>query len=310
MKEIKAFEAPFNWKTFYDDVVDKCEGYIKTGYWEGIDRHRLRLWLQNFHSDEEKYLSACMLDSMVFRTPKMINASFKHIATSIIPNFLAKHGAIFSGDLTEWLQNLKKGSDIPFRFIAIEEVDNKVGKSGSVIIRELQQVLDLAGHMCQKPSRIPKLNKDVKAIVLIDDFAGTGEQFCNFYIEKIKNAVIDKYKVLYVPLAAHEIAVKNIESKFPEVEVRPVELLSERDSFFADRRGTFYGDETNTAESAKSFYLKLCSRRNFGKLNYLLGKGDLSLTYAFSLSTPNNNLKLIYHNPMDGKWNHLLYRKR
>jgi hypothetical protein len=304
------FKAPVDWISYYDVVIERCNNYIKTGYWEGIEELKLKLWLTNFYSDEEKYFAACLLDALVFRTPQMVNASFQHIATSIIPNFLNKYRIKIPDELDNWVYSLSSGVGIPLRIIAIEDVDKKTGKSGSVVIRDIKKSLDLAGHLSKKPEHIGEIPCDIKALVLIDDFAGTGEQFISFFQNKVKPYLNDGQAILYVPLAAHEVAITNIKEKCTEVDISPVELLSEEDSFFHPVNGYFQGDKENSTSDAKQFYLDVCKRRGFEKQGYLLGKGDLCLSFAFHLSTPNNNLKLLYHKPVDNSWNNLLYRSK
>jgi hypothetical protein len=302
------FKAPTDWISYYDVVVERCNNYIKTGYWEGIDALNLKLWLINFITNEEKYFAACLLDSLVFRTPQMVHASFQHIASSIIPNFLNKNNIEIPDELDKWIHSLSSGDQIPFRIVAIENVDKKAGKSGSVVIRDIKKSLDLPGHLSKKPEHIGEIPAKIKALVLIDDFAGTGEQFTSFFIGKVKPHLKVGQAVLYVPLAAHVTAIKKIKEKCSEIEVAPVELLTEEDSFFHPIDGYFQGDEKNTSIVAKQFYLDMCENRGFKDLDFLLGKGDLCLSFAFYLSTPNNNLKLLYHKPTNNSWNNLLYR--
>lgn len=303
------FEAPLNWDIYYDDVVSKCESYVEYGYWDDVELYQLRAWLSNFESDEEKYLSACILDGLVYRSKQMVKSSFRTIASSIIPKFLDEQKIDYDDSLDDWLTTLKSGRDTPIRFVAIENVDNRTGKSGSVIIREFIETLDLAGHLTMKPEAVGRIPAYVKAIVLIDDFAGTGNQFCEFFKNNLADKELNK-KILYVPLAAHKDAVDYIKRSYPSIEVCPVELLTDDDSFFTPINGYFRGDNKNSVDDAKNFYLDLCERSPLKGSSFLLGKGDLCLTFGFHLSTPNNNLKIIYHNSETPSWNRLLYRRQ
>lgn len=85
----------------------------------------------------------------------------------------------------------------------------------------------------------------------------------------------------------------------------------QEDEFFYPQEGYFRGDKKNTIEEAQEFYLNLCDSIGLDRSApnaFLLGKGGLSLSYAFHLSTPNNNLKLYYHRADNNSWNHLLLR--
>ncbi|GAB3023519.1 phosphoribosyltransferase-like protein [Bowmanella dokdonensis] len=303
------FEAPHNWDIYYDDVVSKCESYISFGYWEDIELYQLRSWLSNFETDEEKYFSACILDALVYRSRSMVKSSFKNIASSIVPKFLKKNSIPYDSNIDDWLTRLKEGKKVPIRFVSVENVDNKAGKSGSVIIRDLIETLDLAKHVTQIPENVPKFPDEVKAIILVDDFAGTGSQFVDFFKKNIDPYNI-RVPILYTPLAAHQDAINYIEQQLPQVEVVPVELLSQDDSFFSPINGYFRGDNKNNVTDAKAFYLEMCERTPLKGKEFLLGKGELCLTFAFHLSTPNNNLKVIYHDSEENGWSRLLYRRK
>jgi len=300
-----------DWQKKYEEVIHKTQAYIQSNYWDGIDIHTLRAWLKNFKTDEEKYFSGCMLDALVFRTKEMVDSCYRHLASSLIPKFLASRHINLPNEIDEWLLNLKTGKNVPFRFIAIETIKGKPGKSGSVVARDLRNELFLARHLVQSPNKIPNFTSEVEAIIFLDDFAGTGEQFCDFFDEISPNLLVQSYHIAYCPLACHEDAKKLIEGSYPNVTVIPVELLTKEDEFFHPLDGYFRGDKENNIDDAKEFYLNVCEKMGLDRSDenaYLLGKGGLSLSFAFHLSTPNNNLKLYYHRPVDDSWNYLLQR--
>lgn len=305
------FEAPQGWEDYYEKVISKCNAYVKSGYWEEIDIHALRGWLGNFKSPSDKYFSACMLDALVYRSRKMVDSSLKHISSSIIPNFFSNAGIQLNEEnLAKWCLSLQTGKDVPFRFVAIEGVDNKSGKSGSIVVRQIKESLDLAGHLTPLVENLHKAPENVKAIVFIDDFSGTGEQFIEYYNMKVKLHLKDHIPILYAPLAAHENAIIKIEDTLENVSVRPAEIITEKDSFFSPIANSFRGDKQNSISSAKAHYLKICRENGFEKDDFLLGKGDQALTFAFYFSTPNNNLKLLYNKKTGNPWKNLLNRNR
>jgi len=304
------FEAPDWSESFYDDICAKSETYIHSGYWDDIEVRHLRNWLTNFKTKEEKYLAACILDSLVYRSRRMVNSSIDEIAITRIPSFLKEKKIEDVCCIKSWLLRLRQGEAIPFRIIAIEDVDQRAGKSGAVLSRRVDERLHLARHLTKKLENFDSLHKDVRAIVLIDDFAGTGEQFVSFMNKLSEKKNFDKYEYLYVPLAAYKGAIGFIQESFPNVVVDPVEILTEEDSLFFPINGYFQGDKKNSVEAAKEFYLNLCANRGFANTSFLLGKGELALTFGFDFSTPNNNIKLLYHNPNDNSWKNLLVRRQ
>ena len=82
------FEAPEGSESFFDDVVEKSDQYIDSGYWDDLEKLNLRSWLTNFNTSDEKYFAACLLDSLVYRTRRMVNSSLDEVASTRIPNFL------------------------------------------------------------------------------------------------------------------------------------------------------------------------------------------------------------------------------
>lgn len=305
------FKAPTDWQKKHEEIIQKTQAYIQSNYWDGIDIYTLRAWLKNFKTDEEKYFSACMLDALVFRTKQMVDSSYRHLASSVIPKFLNSRNIAIPLEIDEWLVSLRMGVKVPFRFIAIETVKGKPGKSGSVVARDIKLELFLARHLVQPPEKIPEFASEVRSIIFIDDFAGTGEQFCDFFNDLLPYLSGQSYSIAYCPLACHEDAKKHIEDTYPNVTVLPVELLTKEDEFFHPLDGSFRGDKKNTVDEAEEFYLNLCEKIGLdgsAPNAFLLGKGGLSLSFAFHLSTPNNNLKLYYHRPDNDSWNHLLQR--
>jgi hypothetical protein len=199
------FKAPEGSESFYEDVVAKSEKYISIGYWDDIEQLNLRSWLTNFETPEEKYFAACLLDSLVYRSKRMVNSCIDEVVISRVPNFLRANNIEEINCISAWLERLCRGDKVPFRFIAIEDVDKKAGKSGAVLSRRVDERLNLAGHLTRKLDDFEAMNEEVKAVVLIDDFAGTGEQFANYMAKVAKKDNYHKYCYLYVPLAARNV---------------------------------------------------------------------------------------------------------
>ncbi len=47
---------------------------IYTKIWDGLDPTRLRSWLTNFESTEEKYFAAKLLDTLIYRSANQTRA--------------------------------------------------------------------------------------------------------------------------------------------------------------------------------------------------------------------------------------------
>ena len=59
---------PKEWKTYADAIKDRCRDLIEYKIWSGLDLMQFDTWRQNFITDEEKYFSSCLLDSLIYRS--------------------------------------------------------------------------------------------------------------------------------------------------------------------------------------------------------------------------------------------------
>jgi hypothetical protein len=61
------FQEPKDAVTYTTEITRRAEALIDNKVWTGIKVQRLRAWLSNFRTKEEKYFGACVLDSLVYR---------------------------------------------------------------------------------------------------------------------------------------------------------------------------------------------------------------------------------------------------
>ncbi|GAB1038963.1 phosphoribosyltransferase-like protein [Shewanella algae] len=303
-----SFETPNGWNQYYSSVISKTRLLIKQGIWEELDELNLNRWLSNFTCDKSKYLSACMLDALIYRSNKMCHSMMRKILIEIVPNYCRTIEIENFSSISEWKDKISNGEQL-VRFIPVSISDGKV-KSSSVVVREFIEANDIPQRCVQQPEKIEDAIKNgTRLVVFLDDFAGSGYQFNKFIAQKNISNYKGKVNFLYVPLAAHTTAISRIESVNDFVKVHPVEVLSSKHEFFHEcDEGFFRGDKTNTAEEAKEFYEDYCSNR-FDNRKYLFGMSSQCLTYSFFLSCPNNNLKALYHE-QGTTWKRLLFRGR
>ncbi|WDE12034.1 hypothetical protein [Thalassomonas haliotis] len=303
-----SFKAPTGWDQYHKSVISKTRLLIKLGVWEEIDELSLNRWLTNFKTDESKYLAACMLDALTYRSKKMCHSMMRKILGETVPNYCRSIGIENFEKISEW-QNLIKSGNSLVRFTPVSISDGKV-KSSSVIVRHFIEANDIPQRCVQQTENLERAIKNgTQLIVFLDDFAGTGLQFNKFIKQKELEKFTDRVNFLYTPLAAHTAAIKRIESKHPSIKVLPVEILDEQHEFFHEcKDGFFRGDQTNTVQDAKKYYENYCSKA-FDNDKDLFGLENQCLTYSFFLSCPNNNLKALYHEQPQG-WKRLLFRGR
>lgn len=173
--------------------------------------------------------------------------------------------------------------------------------------REFIQANDIPQRFIQQANVLERaIASGTKLVVFIDDFSGSGFQFLKF----LRQNPIDQFKgqanFLYAPLCAHQDAIDRIEKETPQVRVIPIDILTKQHNFFYEcENGFFRGDKTNSSESAKIFYEELLQQTTNKK--YLFGMNNQSLTYSFFFSTPNNNIKALYHDEPNS-WKRLTFR--
>jgi|JTFN01.1.fsa_nt_gb hypothetical protein len=301
------FKAPKGWDSYVSSVIDKTRLLISLGIWEGIDELDLNRWLKNFKGQEGKYFSACILDAFTYRSKKMCHSMMRNILMDMVPNFCRNNAISNFETISEWKNRLSEGDSL-VRFVPVNIMDGRV-KSATVVARNFIEANDLQQRFVQQPDAIGRaIENGTKVIVFLDDFAGSGSQFLRFIKENPLDAYLENVKFLYAPLCAHIDAIEKIRRNAPFVRVIPIDRLKREHNFFsACSRGYFRGDGINSVESAKEYYLSLFE--NSSERKYLFGMSSQSLTYSFFMSTPNNNLKALYHNE-SGVWNRLVFRGR
>jgi len=291
-----SFTLPELGQEFYDEVESRCYSLIENNYWDRIDNHTLEQWLENFKTDEERYLASQILFHFQYRNEKAMISMFKQILQVYLPQKLYELGVYTIPSLSEWenILSTDKSFKLPFRFSTIDKED-KIGTSGHALFRLYgQNTLINKGIGCTINAKINLENR--KAIILVDDITGSGKQFIDFYTKHRNH--FDKFEnIIYCPLVAHEDAIIKIGSIADNIHIVPAEILTKKEHSFY----TIF-DEINSNDTFISFYKKVVQQL---KIKFPLGFNEQAILYAMNISTPNNNISVIYHNK---QWNPLLKR--
>jgi hypothetical protein len=303
------FKIPSDANTISERIFENAKKLVALKYWDGIRDDQLLNWLQNFDTERERYIAAIILYRLIYRNQQTINTFGAQLFQITIPDYLEKKDAYTVTDLDEWQAELNRPdsrSRLPFRFTTIESVDDKPAKSGASIYRALkgeffEQNLGVAANALFKLKDNPQIN----TLILFDDILGTGQQFIDF-VEKYNLDDLGM-NILYCPFAAFEKGLANVRKKFPNIDLRPVEVLTKENSVFCTENKLLSIENGSISEECKLFYLEMCKKKGF-KLptNEWLGRGGLSLSYIFNDSTPNNNISAIWYS--DNNWKRLAKR--
>lgn len=288
---ITSFELPQFGLEYIERISARCEHLIQYHIWEDFDLIRLRQWLNNFATDEARYFSACLLDSLIYRSERQTCALSRQLLQRSLPD-LARSYRLPISPHSDWISLLGSNEDPLIRVVPVVKANDPPTKSGYQIVRLFKRVLRVKEKWIIKPETIPKLENSSTIILFVDDFLGTGQQFSRFL------ASLDDYSkthyVIYAPLTALDDGINTIQSRFPYLKIACAEHLRPTHNVFHPDSSCF-DDGTNTPAGAKEFQASLFQQ--FGiplRRKQQLGYGGAGLAYAFHHACPNNCLPLFW----------------
>ena len=165
------------------------------------------------------------------------------------------------------------------------------GRAGhsEIYYQEFWRINVVMEYVCDDLVRYVKDNDRLKNIVLIDDFAGTG----NSIISYLKKAVYEvnnvaRKKIIILLLHVTESA-KLALSNFALDNKLDIEVISARETDKTFKDGVFYFGENCDLKLAN--YNTICEQL---KINNALGYGDTQSLVSMSYNTPNNTLGVFW----------------
>jgi hypothetical protein len=303
------FNIPKDGEIFTDNILERCQDLISTGIWNGITGSQLRIWLNNFVTDEEKYFSACILDKLIYRSNQHTVAMMEHSLQRVLPDLARTYNLFFEREDC-WINELRKhpkSNQSDIRLVPVIRSFDSPSKSAPLIARMYRHYMNVNESWIIWPEDINNAcRKGIDTFVFIDDFLGTGTQFTRFaHYYDIQNKLNDRCAI-YAPFVAHQAGIDKLNKELPWLKACSVELLNEAYSLFHGKDNLF-SDDYNDREDAFIFYLDLISSRmpELHK-NDQFGFGGLSLTYVFEHATSNNCIPLLWYN--SGNWKSLFQR--
>jgi len=292
-----AFSLPHDGATFTESVYDRCRRLIKTGIWAEMDHTNFRSWLTNFTTPEEKYLSACLLDSLMYRSRKQTNSLINELFDRVIPELLTSSSPTNPAPF-DWLTYLRSSPQTPEAPVIVVPVlrnSDPPTKSGPTLCRMLSKHLGIRDEHFVWPWRIGEYIQFRKtiAILFIDDFLGTGHQFAEFITSFNLGPLLQNTYSVYTPLTAHEKGIDYLQNAFPTLLLSASERLTHKSNFFHSESTKFL-DGHNTIASTWNTYKSLLQRAGFPARPAYRGYGKLGVVYSFSHATPDNSIPLIW----------------
>lgn len=299
-------ELPDNWSLFKTVVIEKIKIYCDSNIWP-FQHEDFISWLANFNDEKEEYFALQILDNLIIKSKEMAVAGYSRLLNSEIRQFLIENDLIESSSMDSWRMKLKDGGlNKSIRFYPVR-TDGDQGESGSFIYRTLSSELDTNRY-----SLSGKNSEQAKAIILVDDFLGSGDQFVDEFapqfemIEKIK-----RFTIIYSPLIAHKSGIEKVLEKYPLINIIPSETVSQDDSLFSNKNSSFFkNDNINSLDEAKKFYMEMGEKYS-PKNRFWLGYNDACLPLAFEWGCPNQAPAILwmFASKKQDKWKQLFSRR-
>lgn len=302
-----AFFIPDEYARFSCEVFDRFKILLSKNIFTGISQLTFRQWLANFQTEEESYLAAHLVDSLILRTDLMLDSTSRHIVEMCLPKILKRHNNYTSPDISSFTRSLSSGDlSLGLRFVAVDGTFSKApAKSGATLIRIFSRATGIPKRLLVRPENLTTLPDTVKTLIFLDDCVGTGRQFDGFCDSYQLSTLASRFELVYIPLLGHQQGIDFLNQRHPHVKVYPVEVLGPSCNFFqssASNLSTWAKDNTNSVGDVQNFYDDLLRRKGVSKESEFC----LNLSLAFSFSTPNNTLKAYFSD--QGTWNRLLVR--
>lgn len=287
------FRLPKDGNIYTEAIFSRCRELISYGIWSGIQQSRLQSWIANFQTPEERYFAALVLDLLVYRSDDQTVSLLRQLLSRVIPDH-ARISGLSAAVRTSYQSVRSNNVDPGVRVVPVIPPGSPPTKSAPVIARHLKRALRISERWVIYPDQVEAVLPSLDAVVFIDDFLGTGDQFSDFLIDTKLATHVDTSCFIYGCLAAHRHGIESLRTMFPRLHIAAVERLDNNHALFHSDSGTF-PDGVNSPEDAKSFYYSLLSKRGINITGpNRRGYGHFEIAYAFEHSVPDNSLPILW----------------
>ena len=240
----------------------------------------IEAWIKQF-KEEHHDTAARLLDSVEVIKRQQIDDAFRSLMDT----------------LPEW-HRFKTRRSGRWRFVPYSM---SAGESGDVMISFLRQALGMRhkqyNELFIQPQNIPRerLTSD-DTLVLVDDFAGTGDQACKSWDSFFKELVGDVGTVYLMVVAASKRAQDEIGAR-TDLQLMAHYNLVNSDNIFSDHCLHFSADEKKTLLGYCNQHFPAAPK----------GYGDCGLVFVLQHDCPNNTIPIL-HGHNKNKWHPLFPR--
>ncbi|WP_250504280.1 hypothetical protein [Caballeronia sp. AZ7_KS35] len=250
---------------------------------------RIKVWVKQFVSDEEKTLAWLILRNLIFRTNEQLLSSMRQALKQAALHFLDKTGQRAT---VAWTDALKGAAGLDFYCGPPSVVlygMAKPGKSGDVIARAINQRYGIAKLF---PSDVTVLSEKERFIV-VDDGTYTGMQLAAFLRSWEQD--YSSGRVAIAVGMAHQTACDHLRAQFPEVPLFHGELLTPETCFASLAQKWIETQQWKYEKSPLDVYAEVHKRAQpFEGGNGGNGYGNIGALVAFSHGVPDDSIQLLW----------------
>ncbi|KML16235.1 MULTISPECIES: phosphoribosyltransferase-like protein [Burkholderia] len=250
---------------------------------------RIKVWVKQFVSEEEKTLAWLILRNLIFRNTEQLQSSMRQALKQATLHFLDKTG---QRETVAWTDALHGAAGLDFYCgppsIVLYGMAQP-GKSGDLIARGINQRY---GIKKSYPSDFAVLNENERFIV-VDDGTYTGMQLGNF-LESWEQDYSTGRVAIAVGMA-HQAACDHLRTRFPAVPLFHGELLTPETCFTSLARRWVDTQQWRHDKSPVEVYAQIHARAQpFNGGNGGNGYGDIGALVAFSHGVPDDSIQLLW----------------
>lgn len=301
-------ESETDWKLFRDSVYRRANYLIDTGIWEGIKKDRLNNWINCFDTYSCHTLPFLLLDTLIYRSKEQFHAMLWQLFTeSVLPD---AEGSRCLG--SRLIEKFKARNEPGVRIAPVIGRNSPPTKSGPYILRLAARLFSLRSEWMIWPffENVNTLTSKVHQLILLDDFCGTGTQFCEFLETTLQITELirkrPELEIVYMVTTIHEDGLKKIKTSYPSVKVLYADLLNHDHGFFSEKNLSRYGTN-GMVDYVSDLHTDLIKRVGLERpTERLRNFTALQLCYGFHHATPNNTLPIFWY--QTSLWTPLLVR--
>jgi hypothetical protein len=288
---------------FISQVHNRAHHFIQSGIWQSVEEARLTNWIRQFEQYDAELLGAVLLDNLILKSKPQFKAMLSTLMTCSDLSVGMQHDR-------ELVEILSRAKDPCVRVAPAISLQQPPTKSGFYVLRLLQRMYRIKDDWLTWPQRFADIPKNVKTLIVVDDFLGSGDQFRDFVslsnLTQLHSERPD-LRVVYLVAAAHQSGIDALHRDFSFVEIICGDVLTD-DFHLFDGTQLNLRYRTDVSAQLKEQYLVLLKKAGMpltGKV-HPFGYGQQGVCYAFEHSTPNNTLPIYWYETAN--WTTLLDR--